>query len=167
MTGVTPVTLPADGEVVTLLAAVLVLGISTDPTTYYNRFTGTLGGTSKASIGAIVAAAGSSIAALIATMANIPIKFGESLAGGGAELIWSFTGAPAVSWAESWGLPIEAMTTGNWQWLGIFAPLVMTGIVLGVAYMVNNYRQEEGTDVPLTGINIPFVGADDEEGGQE
>lgn len=113
------------------------------------------------------------VSGLIAFLGGGVIAFGEAavslytgiidaFAQGSADIIAAFTSAPGNFIAASFNSAAEAMMSGPWQELGPFLPWLAALVGIGVIYIITWYLDRRDSDVPGTGIDMPFIGNDED-----
>jgi hypothetical protein len=83
-----------------------------------------------------------------------------TFATGAADWIQAFTSDPANFLGGSFEFAIQALTSGPWANLGPFAPWVAVIVSLGVVFAITEYLDRRDSDVPGTGLDLPWIGND-------
>lgn len=84
---------------------------------------------------------------------------------GGESIIIAFLESPASFLADSFSQASTALGTGQWAALGPFVPWLAGASVIGFFWMITSYLDRQDSDVPGTGIDLPFIGNESEEEG--
>ena len=79
---------------------------------------------------------------------------------GSADWIRAFTSAPAQYIVAAFQSGAESFSNSAFAQLGPFLPWVSVGVSLGVVFAVSVYLDRRNSDVPGTGLDIPFIGND-------
>lgn len=104
-------------------------------------------------IGAMFIGFGESVTAFITGIFD---GFGD----GSVAWIRAFTEAPANYIGAAFDAGASSFSGTVWSQLGPFLPWVGVGVSLGVVFAVSIYLDQRNSDVPGTGLNLPFIGND-------
>lgn len=77
-----------------------------------------------------------------------------------AELIFGWLRAPGRYMQQLWNQAAEALNLPMWQALGPFQPIIGAAVVLTVLWMFAVYLDRRDSDIPGTGLDVPFLGND-------
>ena len=110
----------------------------------------------------ILVMVGTGIIAFQEATVNMFVMFLDAFGIGGADWIRALTSAPAKFVGGSFIGAADAMQNGVWQQLGPFLPWVAAIVAIGVVMLLTWYADRRDSDVIGTGIDLPFVGLDED-----
>jgi hypothetical protein len=120
------------------------------------------GGAVVATISSFVIFLGTALIAFGEATVNTIVGFLDAFGLGGREWILAFTADPAGFIGGSFVQAELSLSTGAWSELGPFLPWIATIVALGVVFMVTWYLDRRDSDVPGTGLDVPFIGNDED-----
>jgi len=121
---------------------------------------GSFGRTTVQTLGGIVLAIGTAFIAFGESITNFVVGIFDAFGTGSADWIAAFTSAPANYIAESFNAGTDSFTNSAFAELGPFLPWIAVLVSLGVVFAVSIYLDQRNSDVPGTGLNLPFIGND-------
>lgn len=81
---------------------------------------------------------------------------------GGVAMVEAFLTDPAGFISRSWVQAGDSLANSAFASLGPFVPWIAAIVVLGFLYGVTEYLDRRDSDVPGLGMDLPFVGNDEE-----
>lgn len=114
--------------------------------------------------GALAAVWGAAIALLEAGV-NVPISILDAFAIGLPEWVFAFTRDPAQFLGGSFQIAAAQLQQAPWNTLGPFIPWLAAISAIGVVGIITWYLDRQESDVPGSGLDVPFVGNDEEDEG--
>jgi hypothetical protein len=127
---------------------------------------GSLGKTIATAFGGLVAFFFGGIIAIGDAGIGLLIRLLDAFGMGGEAWIVAFVESPANFLASSFSAGSAAFSREGWQALGPFLPWIAVLVALGVVWMVTTYLDRQDSDVPGLGLDLPFIGNDDEGEGE-
>lgn len=77
-----------------------------------------------------------------------------------AELIFGWLRAPGRYMQQLWNQAADALNLPMWAAIGPFQPIIGTIVVLAVLWMFAEFLDRRDSDIPGTGLDVPFLGND-------
>jgi hypothetical protein len=111
-------------------------------------------------IGGIFVAIGAAIIAFADSVAQFFVGIFDAFGAGSADWIGAFTSAPANYITSAFESGADSFTNSAFAQLGPFLPIIAVLVSLLVVFAVSYYLDQRNSDVPGTGLNIPFIGND-------
>jgi hypothetical protein len=105
---------------------------------------------------------GSSLIAFGEATVNVVVSWLDAFGVGGTQWIYALTRDPAGFIGGSFASAELSITSGVWAQLGPFLPWIATAVALGVVGMITWYLDRRDSDVPGTGVDLPFIGNDED-----
>lgn len=101
----------------------------------------------------------------IAAFLGVPISITSALGEQGGNLVASLIGGPARILDAGAAESAESLTGGVWAQFGPFAFVVAVAVLVGAAFLVSYWTNDEDTGnvIPLIPFDLPLIGNDEEE----
>lgn len=113
-------------------------------------------------VSGIMLAIGSMFVAFGESVTNFIVTIFDAFGIGATEWIFAFTRDPANFIGAAFASGAEAMLSAPWAELGPFLPILAALVSIAVVAIVTWYLDRRDSDVPGTGLNVPFIGNDED-----